>query len=203
MLDGLDSVNWSAVKHAYGEATDVPELLRALLSPEESVRGAAYSELFSTIWHQGTIYAASALAIPFLYELLVDPETPQKEGVALLIATIADGTGYFLVHARKEADQERWRSLLAKQGKTLEIELEREAVEVKAVREAVSRDLRQLLPYLRDPHVQVRMSIAAALGHFPEHASWLRPAIEEAMSTEEEREVWALLAQSYNALAGA
>jgi hypothetical protein len=33
MLEGLEDIDWGSLGHAYGTATDVPDLLRALASP--------------------------------------------------------------------------------------------------------------------------------------------------------------------------
>ena len=33
MLEGLDAINWQQLTHAYGPATDVPDLIRKLTSP--------------------------------------------------------------------------------------------------------------------------------------------------------------------------
>jgi len=35
-LHGLDSIDWSALTHAYGSAEDVPELLRRLAAGDEA-----------------------------------------------------------------------------------------------------------------------------------------------------------------------
>ncbi len=32
MLEGLDKINWADYRHAYGVATNIPELLRKLIS---------------------------------------------------------------------------------------------------------------------------------------------------------------------------
>ena len=74
MLEGLDAIDWSSLTHAHGPATDVPELLRSLLSEDPDVRLQALAELVEKIWHQGTVYPASAAAIPFLFELLTHPD---------------------------------------------------------------------------------------------------------------------------------
>jgi len=71
ILKGLDEVDWSSVKHAYGPATDVPDLLRALTSDNQAVRNNAHHTLNSNITHQGTIYEASIEVIPFLAKLLI------------------------------------------------------------------------------------------------------------------------------------
>ncbi|MFI0937375.1 HEAT repeat domain-containing protein [Streptomyces sp. NPDC021020] len=65
VLAGLDAHPWSAVDHAYGPAGDLPELLRTFA---EGGGGAeeALDELYGSIVHQGTVYAASADAAPYL-----------------------------------------------------------------------------------------------------------------------------------------
>src|SRR5688572_7894632 len=73
MLDGIDSIDWASLNHAYGSAEDVPGLLRQLTSDDDEKRQEAIYELFGNIWHQGTVYPATAVAVPFLYELLNAP----------------------------------------------------------------------------------------------------------------------------------
>jgi hypothetical protein len=138
MLEGLDRVDWASLRHAYGAATDVPGLLRSLLSADPKVREQAIYELFGNIWHQGTIYPASAAAVPFLYELLTAPGVQDKSNIAHLLASIADGVGYLEVHAVGDFGEPTWRKILGERGKTLEGELEREAAEISAVRRAAS-----------------------------------------------------------------
>jgi hypothetical protein len=65
MLEGLNEINWSQLHHAYGEASDVPVLIRKLLSKDENERNEALDHLFGNIWHQGTIWEASSYAVPF------------------------------------------------------------------------------------------------------------------------------------------
>ncbi|MER7519940.1 HEAT repeat domain-containing protein [Streptomyces sp. NPDC126499] len=65
-LDGLDARPWSSLRHAYGSADDLPDLLRALAGPAQEAAGAALSELYGSVLHQGTVYAASAEVVPFL-----------------------------------------------------------------------------------------------------------------------------------------
>jgi len=196
MLEGLDTVDWTSLRHAYGEAADVPGLLRALLSPDPKVRQEAIYELFGNIWHQGTVYPASAAAVPFLYELLTAPSVQDKSNIAHLLASIADGVGYLEVHAVGDFGEPTWRKILGEKGKTLEGELEREAAEINAVRRAASAGLRHLLPYLSDSEPEIRRSVAAALGNYPEHGDWAMPAIEAALATETDEEVREALAES-------
>ncbi|MFF7472730.1 hypothetical protein [Streptomyces sp. NPDC008092] len=68
----LDRVDWSRLQHAYGSAEDVPALLRDLASPVEKTAAEAEEELWSSIVHQGTVYAATAPAVPFLARLVAE-----------------------------------------------------------------------------------------------------------------------------------
>jgi hypothetical protein len=98
VLQGLESVAWQSLQHAYGAAEDVPALIRALAGPEGG-RQEALSELYANIWHQGTVYEASAHAVPFLVELAAQPELEGRGEILGLIAALADGRSYLAVHA--------------------------------------------------------------------------------------------------------
>ncbi len=74
-LPGLNEVDWSAVTHAYGEATDVPIDLRNLASVDASTRERAMGMLTGSIYHQGSIYSATATAVPFIVQLACDVRT--------------------------------------------------------------------------------------------------------------------------------
>lgn len=65
-LDGLEAAPWVSSSHAYGSAEDVPDLLRALTGTDAAAADEALSELYGSVLHQGTVYAASAEAVPFL-----------------------------------------------------------------------------------------------------------------------------------------
>lgn len=65
-LDGLDARPWQSFSHAYGSAEDLPDLLRALVGTDAGAADEALSELYGSVLHQGTVYAASAEAAPFL-----------------------------------------------------------------------------------------------------------------------------------------
>ena len=93
MLEGLDAIDWTTSKTAYGPATDVPHMIRALDAPHEQTRAEAFHEAYGNIFHQGTRYPATALAVPFVIELAAQP-TPKdlSELLALLSHLVA---GYF------------------------------------------------------------------------------------------------------------
>jgi len=138
-LDGLDDVDWSAVKDAYGPATDVPALLRATISGNPDHREFAYELLHQTIWHQGNVYSATALAIPFLYNLVQAEGPHDKEVIGQLIGLIADGQPPLLHCATDAAAAAEWSSILSKSGRSLDAEI-REGHEVaKAIRRELDR----------------------------------------------------------------
>lgn len=184
MLERLDSIDWASLNHAYGAATDVPQLLRSLLSADPKEWEQTIHELFGIIWHQGTVYTATAAAVPFLYELLTAQDVACKRDIASLLSAVAVGRGYLEVHAVGKFGERTWRSILGEEGKTLEAELEREAAEVRAVRRAVSTGLPHLIPYLRDEDPWFRRCIADALGNYPEHADVTVPALLTALESE-------------------
>jgi hypothetical protein len=196
MLEQLEKVDWASLTHAYGEATDVPPLLRSLLSADAKERERSIYDLFGNIWHQGTVYPATAAAVPFLYELLIAPGVPGKTDIVQLLACIADGVGYLEVHAVGDPGKPTWRKILGEKGKTLEAELERERAEIASVRRAASTGLPHLTQYLRDSEPEIRRLVAVALGNYPEHASVSLPALEAAYSSESDEEVRAALQES-------
>ncbi len=96
----LDKIPWHKLTHAHGSAEDVPELLRALrLSPPNDRREhGPIQQLHGNIWHQNSVYEATAYAVPFLIELAADPNVPDRCGVLSLLSVIAGGTSFLQVH---------------------------------------------------------------------------------------------------------
>ncbi|MQS36030.1 HEAT repeat domain-containing protein [Streptomyces katsurahamanus] len=87
LFAGLDSVRWGDVDHAYGEADDLPGIMRALAGDEQQARD-ALDELWSSILHQGTVYAATAEAVPFLARLVAAGVHPVE--LLVLLGGIAE-----------------------------------------------------------------------------------------------------------------
>src|SRR6185312_10503993 len=93
MLDGLGTVDWKTLKHAYGPATDVPDMIRALGSADAGIRDSAMHSAFGNIFHQGTRYPATPAALPFLVELAAQPHHEDVGGLLGLIVRCT--AGYF------------------------------------------------------------------------------------------------------------
>ena len=84
---GLDDVEWFALGHAFGVATDVPEQLRAVAAGEP----VAMLDLSERIERGGTVYPATPAALPFLVAIArdADLDREQRLGVLLLLTRIA------------------------------------------------------------------------------------------------------------------
>lgn len=84
-LEELDQVPWRKLEHAYyridmgphpistGLHDDVAASLRALGAADP---GPAITALFSNIYHQRTVYEATAYAVPFVAAVAADPDLP-------------------------------------------------------------------------------------------------------------------------------
>lgn len=81
VLDRLDEAGWAGLSHAYGSAEDVPALLRQAGSGGDGA-GDAISELYGSLFHQGTVYPATAAAVPFLAELARSAPAPPRLAAA-------------------------------------------------------------------------------------------------------------------------
>lgn len=84
----LDVVPWSRLKHAYGQASDIPELLRELLNNPTAT---TWSDLWSTLCHQSSVYPASFAAYPYLALVAARLQPGQRGEALLLLGMIAAG----------------------------------------------------------------------------------------------------------------
>lgn len=170
MLETLDSVPWNELGHAYGEATDVPDLIRALASPEPEVSKNAIGRLWSTVIHQGTVYSSTASVVPFFCELLEAPDVQNKTGLLDYLATIARGASYHDVHIREKERREP---------PEMQREIAKELSWVQAGNDAVSDGFATYLRLLQSPDVQLRASAAHVLCRCQSHAIEVVPAMKQ------------------------
>lgn len=92
MLETLDAIPWSTLHHAYGEASDVPGLIRDRASPKKAIREAAMWKLGRNVYHQGTVYSATAFVVPFFLELLEHEQVKDKAELLDFLDHIAHGS---------------------------------------------------------------------------------------------------------------
>jgi hypothetical protein len=164
MLDALDNVDWPNLQHAYGPAVDVPNCLRRLLSADEDTRSEALDELHGNIWHQGTVYEATAHAVPFLVELMDSPSTPSRASIAVLLGLIARGASYHAVHDPSQTAK-----------------LARELEWVRAARQAVRGHLECAMRLANDHDPQLRLGVVHLLACFPEDAPQTCPVVRSVL----------------------
>ncbi|MEM8852644.1 MAG: hypothetical protein AAGD34_03025 [Pseudomonadota bacterium] len=86
----LDSPKWATLTHAFGSASDIPQYLRDLESFPEKLdhNSEPYESLWSSLWHQGTIYTASFAAVPHLVDISArNPAIATYDGLDIAIMT--------------------------------------------------------------------------------------------------------------------
>jgi hypothetical protein len=71
----LDSPRWATLQHAYGDASDIPELLRQLPDfPPSDGNKEPWFTIWSSLAHQGDVYSATFAAVPHVVAALAtDP----------------------------------------------------------------------------------------------------------------------------------
>ena len=84
MFEGLDDIPWSALDHAYGEASEVPAMLRGMVAADPERRALAASAFWDGPMHQGSVYSSTVAAVPFLVEALAAPEADRRELLTIL-----------------------------------------------------------------------------------------------------------------------
>ncbi|WP_432016543.1 hypothetical protein [Streptomyces hydrogenans] len=89
LLAGLDDVNWAGLDHAYGSAEDVPGHIRALCGSDDEARKQAGMSLSNSIFHQGSRYSASPVAVPFLARIAVAGPAAAREDAMWLLTRLA------------------------------------------------------------------------------------------------------------------
>ena len=161
-LTGLDDVPWRDLHHAYGPASDVPNLLRMLTANDEEVRHSALEDLGGSLCHQGDVYEATAYAVPFLLQLLESPSIPGKYDLLAFLEAIANG-GPWLT-----ADHDWMEEVLTREGRDFQTEIEQAQGYVQAARAAVRDGLDTYLECLQDSSAFVRERAFALLCALPE-----------------------------------
>ncbi|MGY0236306.1 HEAT repeat domain-containing protein [Longispora urticae] len=167
MLTGLDDINWTRLGHAPGSAGDVPDLIRALLAPDEKTRDEALGGLYGTIFHQGARFEATAHAVPFLLEVLAAQAPADQSTLLGLLAALTVGYDENWLPAGL-TEAELWSDPAA-------------SAAYGAVRAGVPlyRDL------LGSPDLGVRTMAAYLLAWFPDDAEDSLPPLVELVSPEE------------------
>jgi hypothetical protein len=186
MLERLESVDWSRLKHAYGPATDVPAQIRALASQDAKTREDARWQLYGNIFHQGTRYEATPHAVPFLYELLREPTVREKHEIVTMLVSLA--IGYDESHLPDGINPVEFRQQLKREEDDLSAEgrSERDEYAVSPAGlidcyDAVLSGADALINLLDANDEELRCAAAYALAWFPEAASTSLPRLRESI----------------------
>jgi hypothetical protein len=175
MLETLNSVPWSELEHAYGEASEVPDLIRALASPEQEEYESAIGRLWYTVIHQGTVYSSTAYVVPFFCELLEAPEVQNKAELLYYLATIAHGASYADVHVREKERRET---------PEMQKRIAEELSWVQAASDAVSDGYATYLRLVRSPDPKLRAFAAYTLSRCQSHAAEVVPVMKQHLTVE-------------------
>lgn len=89
-VSGIESVNWGELTHAYGPATDVPELIRGLAANDDNW-DELHTEFVGSVLHQGSTYSSSAPALQLLAQLAIAPQFAPKRRLSLLYTLFLAG----------------------------------------------------------------------------------------------------------------
>jgi hypothetical protein len=189
MLENLDKVSWSKLRHAYGAAADVPSQIRSLASANEGERGQALWELYGNIFHQGTRYQATPYAVPFLYELIAAPETPDRHDIVYLLVNLA--LGYEEYYLPQGLDAERFRCALEESDAQMSQSDRAECgkygfgsrVDLDCY-DAVQNGVPALIELLAESDAQLRRAATYALAWFPDIARQSIPAIRQSLAND-------------------
>jgi HEAT repeat protein len=175
MLEGLDEIDWAALSHAYGPATDVPQWLRSPRSPDPEVR--EWAREYWNIVHQATRYAATAPAVPFLAELALAPDTRARHWLVELLTYAAIGyDDASLPGGIVEVTLDQLARTTAPE--------QEYAAWALAAYQAVQAAVPPLLPLLDDDDLRLRRATAHLLAWFPRWASSSLPLLRARLAAE-------------------
>ncbi|WP_371526184.1 HEAT repeat domain-containing protein [Streptomyces sp. NBC_01283] len=88
-LTGIEDIDWASMNHAYGDASDVPDLLRGLASPDPAERDEALDGMYGAVHHQGDVYDSTLACVPFLFVLVSDASVRDRGTIVGLLRSIA------------------------------------------------------------------------------------------------------------------
>ena len=188
LLDGLDGIDWAKLSHAYGPATDVPEMLRTLVSADAAARRRVEVALYGNVIHQSSVWSASSRVVPFFVEILTDgPDDVELRRFCLAyLADLAGPDPGEAFPSRFDPDEcfvdcddpGTWRE--QDRGTDREDdELLQQMMRVwgKACYDAVERALPALLPLLDDPDDELAIGAACLCAAFPRSAERSAPLL--------------------------
>ena len=91
LLDALDTVAWGELKHNYGPAADIPDLLCTIAHGDAEQAQKAAGTMDNHLYHQGGwVCSAATAALPFLLSLAADPRIAGRVDLVETVTSIAE-----------------------------------------------------------------------------------------------------------------
>lgn len=90
---GIEVVDWTALEHAYGPATGLPDLLHGLAANDDRWDD-LHNDFVGSVLHQGSVYSSSAPAMRVLAELASAPQLAPKRRLDLLYTLFLAGSAW-------------------------------------------------------------------------------------------------------------
>lgn len=163
MEEKLQQINWINLKHAQGAAGDIPTQLLRLRSTDIVEQEMAIDALFQTLYYKGSIYEATAHAVPFLIELLNCEKVQLKYGVLDLLEAIAS----------VQADSDLYPT-----HEILEAQIQEAHAYIAQSRTAVKAGFEQYEPFLYTGVIKEQIFALKLMSHFPDK---LEPMLADLM----------------------
>ena len=210
MLETLEKVDWVSLSHAYGPATDVPEMLRRIASSTPEDLYDAMEDLAGAILHQSSIYPATPYVAQFLIEILLEGHEHTRLAMLDMLTWIA---GYASVRLEPAIPEPKYEWLPNVEGipgcEHEDFQLFRtEGIHwgdyYKALKQhmhgEVRKSLPQCFPFLYNKDPEVRIAAAELLVQFPEDVRTIGTKMAQAFSQEEDDAVGAKILQGLGRL---
>lgn len=82
----LESPRWAELEHAYGDAGDTPDLIRAIAAERTPNydEGGAWYDVYSSLFHQRSTYSATYAAFPHIVRATLDGSRQQRTATLLV-----------------------------------------------------------------------------------------------------------------------
>jgi hypothetical protein len=96
MLDRLDDIPWSSLEHAYGDAGDMPNLLRALVSSDPDQRAWAQDMLDMGPFHQGSLYSCTPFVVRVVLQIAQEEDAADLPWILQYVSRVLAAAIYFL-----------------------------------------------------------------------------------------------------------
>ncbi|WP_199485062.1 HEAT repeat domain-containing protein [Actinomadura craniellae] len=179
-----DEVPWSRFGHFHGAADDVPGLLADVRSGDVGTADRALGVLWNRMFHQGSVYSAVALAVPFLVRIAADLPAYRRVEVLQLVAKAGrrphdgDSSRTGLLQTAYQAGEWYFDPWAYPQNWSVE-----------AVQDAIAADAQLLLPLLDDPGSEVRRTACHVLAASPGQVRRISAALHGRLGAEDVPEV--------------